>query len=136
MLQKMRMFFSVAAIAALAACGGGGDDTPSFAGSYVVTLNRTLDNCNTGLPATSTVTQYVTQADKSITLKSGTVTLVGSVDGDNGGFSTSASLVTDGVTAVSSVTYRTATPNSTYAAVFNIAAGPCLITYNGTAKRI
>jgi hypothetical protein len=137
MLQKVRVLLLVGITAVLAACGGGGGDSvPSFAGNYSVTLNRTVDNCNTGLPATSSVTQYVTQTDRSISLKSGTVTLTGSVDGDNGGFSTSFTQVTDGIVVLSTTNYRTATAGSTYAAVFNIVAGPCTVTYSGTAKRI
>jgi hypothetical protein len=134
MLQKMRVLLLVGFTAVLAACGGGGEDTPNFAGVYSVTLQQSVNNCNVNLPFVSNVLNTVTQSDRNIALVSNAATLAGSVDGDNGGFSASKSEVTEGVLVTTAITYRTISTN-VFQARLNILAGPCTITYDGNAVR-
>lgn len=109
---------------------------PSFAGTYATSLQKTSDNCNAGTPNSSNPTQFVTQADRGISLVSGSVTLTGAVDGDNGGFSASYTMVSNGIPVTTSTTYRTVTPSSTYSVQLSFVAGPCSVVYSGSATRV
>jgi hypothetical protein len=139
MLQKMRVLLSVSAIAALAACGGGGDgdsSPPSFAGVYGVSMKIIGNPCNlSGLPTSLNTTQAVTQSDRNITLISGATVFSGTVDGDNGGFSTSNTQVSSGVQVVSNTNYRASSPAGTFGMQYSLVAGGCTVTYSGSAVR-
>ena len=138
MIQRIK-FLAVAAIAALlVACGGGGDDaTPQYAGSYQANLTMSANTCNSsGLPNTASVTQQVTQSDRNITVYSGTATLTGTIDGDNGGFSVSDKPVINGIEVTRTITFRSNGSTSQYTENMSTSAGPCLITYTGTVTKI
>jgi hypothetical protein len=140
MLQKMRVLLLVCITAVLAACGGGGDDTPNFAGTYKIsTLNLTSNTCG-GSPAGSIAggTDVAVQNGRNISMSSGAAT--GTLDGDNGGFTLSSSQVTNGVTVTTSLKFRvTASGASTFAvqlsAVGTSGNATCTITYSGTATK-
>ena len=128
---------------ALGACGGGGSDNeagpaPSFAGTYDVKMSRTTDTCNLGLAKSVALVHSVSQDGRAITLLSNKVTLRGTVDADNGGFSTSYQQTSQGVVTTTSTVYRaTETPGLFSAGLAIVASGSggsCKVVYDGSAK--
>lgn len=169
-MQKIRFLFLICISAILVACGGGSDQpatatpettapaaspaetpaapaaapppvaTPSFAGNYSVSLSITSNPCNAAVPQNTGTNQTVTQTERSITLVSGTTTFNGSIDGDNGGISTSHSRTdANGVLVVSNMGYRSTATAGVYSAQYSITASQsgasCNVSYAGTATR-
>ena len=135
MIQRMK-FLAVAAIAAvLVACGGGGDDTPSFAGRYFESLTITASTCGT-VGTKFEAADTVNQDGRSISINSEGLIMTGSIDGDNGGFSASGSGVVNGNSAQGTMKYRTVTEGSKYDVEFVLSASGCTITGKGTATKI
>ena len=141
MLQKMRVLLLVCITATLAACGGGGgDETPNFAGTYQIgMLNLTSNTCG-GTPAGSIAggIDVAVQNGRNISMSNGAAT--GTVDGDNGGFTLSSSQVTNGVTITTNAKFRVnASGASTFAvqigAVGTAGNATCSIIYSGTATK-
>ena len=140
MLQKMRVLLLVCITAVLAACGGGGDETPNFAGTYKIsTLNLTSNTCG-GSPPGSIAggTDVAVQDGRNISMSNGAVT--GTLDADNGGFTFSKTQVIDGVTVVTTFKFRvTAAGAPTFAVQVNYVgsagSASCAITYAGTATK-
>jgi hypothetical protein len=143
-IQRTRSLPLLAAAAlslVLVGCGGGSSEPeappPSFAGTYLVTLNKTRD-CGTGSAQTAQVIQTVTQSGRDITLLSNTVTLQGRVDADNAGFSTSTQTTSNDITVTSTVIYRTSsTPGLYGVGMAFVASGKgqrCEVAYNGQAE--
>lgn len=141
MLNKLRVLLLVGITAVLAACGGGGgDETPNFAGTYQInTLNLTSNTCG-GSPAGSIAggIDVAVQNGRNISMSNGAAT--GTVDGDNGGFTLSQTQVTNGVTTTVSVKFRvTASGASTFAVqlggVGTSGNVTCTLTYAGTATK-
>lgn len=139
MIQRMK-FLAVAAIAAvLVACGGGGDSsdgTPQFAGNYDISVGLISNNCNAAVPGTIAGGQTITQSGRTITIADTDLTMVGTVDSDNGGFSVTNSQVSSGVTVLTVFNFRTVTDGSKYAVQVTITAAPCSAVYTGTATKI
>ena len=130
----------------LVACGGGSDDgpataAPNFAGSYQVTMTKTRDDCNSGIDNTFNVQQVVSQTDRNISLTSGSITLTGTVDADNNGFSLTANVALEGGGLGSyGKSYRTTGTAGVYQAGLSIRAivsgTACTVTYSGEARRL
>lgn len=141
--QRSRPLSLLAAAAlslALVGCGGGSSEpeapAPSFAGTYLVTLNKTRD-CGTGISQTAEIIQTVTQSGRAITLVSNAVTLQGNVDPDNAGFSTSTQSTSGNITTTTTTIYRTSSTPGLYGVGFAVVAagdgGRCEIAYSGQA---
>ena len=139
MLQKMRVLLLVCITAVLAACGGGGgDETPNFAGTYAIsTLSLNSNNCNAALPSTiAGGADLLTQNGRAVAFGSGGTILNGSVDADNGGFTVSMTQVSNGIPVLSTFAFRTITAGSKYELRFTMTAGACSAAYVGTATKI
>lgn len=138
MMQLTRILSLVALTATLVACGGGDSAvTPSFAGAYSVNAPMIGNPCSiTGLPGSIATTQTVAQADRSITLVSGTTTFTGAVDGDNGGFSTANKQTINAIEFNSTMNYRSSSTVGTYGVQYALSGGGCTVTYSGTAVRL
>ena len=141
MTKRFLGLLTITAALALTACGGGGSDTEAvatpFYGTYSVNLKLTGNTCNIGdLQPESTVIQYVSQANRTISLSSGTLKFQGTVDSDNAGFTTANSQVIDGVEVISNMNYRAGSPAGTHSVQYIVTAGGCNITYSGTATKI
>ena len=136
MLQKMRVLLLVCVTAVLAACGGGGDDTPSFVGNYSLKLNLISNNCNAAVPASLVGTVAVNQNDRNVTIVTDGITSVGTVDADNGGFSVSNTQVSSGIPVQTVIAARTVTAGSSYAVRYSVTANQCSAIYTGTATKI
>jgi hypothetical protein len=139
MISYIRVGFLTFIAAILVACGGGGgDDTPNFAGNYLFsTLNLNSNNCNAAASGTiAGGTDAVTQNGRAVSINSAGIVLNGAVDGDNGGFSVSITQVSSGVPVLSTFAFRTITTGSKYEVKFSTTAGTCSIVYVGTATKI
>lgn len=139
MLKNIRALLVVCSVVVLAACGGGGgssDSTPSFAGRYHEVASVTTNSCNLAGLATLDGFDVVTQGDRTVTIVSGDITLTGTVDADNGGFTVNGSQVSSGVTIQATGKYRTISTGNMAMEMKMIANGTCTIIYTGTATKI
>lgn len=130
MLQKMRVLLLVCITAVLAACGGGGDDTPNFAGSYQLSTAVVSSNtCGGSIANIPGGRIDVTQSGRSITWIEAGGSYSGTLDADNGGFTANAN--ESGVSVV--ISMRSGSGN---AFSFKVtAAGGCSIVWTGTATK-
>ena len=150
MISRVMIFKGGALTAALAltlalgGCGGGSSSdevasgpVPSFAGTYDVKMTKTADTCSLGFSRSTSVAQSVSQDGRNIGLLSNGVTLQGTVDPDNAGFSTSLQQTVEGIPATTTMVYRaTATPGvfgAGFAVVATERGVTCKISYNGSA---
>jgi hypothetical protein len=131
----------------LVACGSGDSDdaaqgtsAPDFSGTYQLTMSKTRDSCNSGIPQQTSLQQTVSQAGRTITLTSNDVTASGQVDGDNAGFSVSAQTLVEGVPVSYGAAYRQTGTPGLYTAGLSIVATSggvtCTVTYGGEARRL
>ena len=137
MIQRIKFLAVVAIAAVLVACGGGGDDTPpSFEGRYHEVFSLTSNTCAN---AAATIDGYdlVTQSGRSVNIVSGTLTLAGTVDADNGGFTVSGSTVNSyGITVLATLKYRTTATGGTYTMEIKYDTSTCTAVYVGTATKV
>lgn len=128
--------------ATLVACGGGSSEPdgpiPLYAGTYFVVMNKTVDNCNTGVANRVEILQTVSQSGRSVTLVSNQVVLQGQVDPDNLGISTSAQSVDRGVRLTTGMVYRATDTVGLFGAGLSLVADAdgerCVVAYNGQAQ--
>ncbi|HMS27471.1 MAG TPA: hypothetical protein PKC80_08875 [Burkholderiaceae bacterium] len=141
MILRIKFLAVVAMAAVLVACGGGGDETPNFAGTYQIsTVNLSGNTCG-GSPTSSIAagTDNVVQDGRQVSASNGTIH--GTVDGDNGGFTFTETEIINGVTVVTTLTFRTSGSGESTFDVQLKATGTagnatCNITYSGTATKI
>ncbi len=136
MIHRIKLIFVVAITAVLAACGGGGDDTPFFAGKYSLKVNLISNNCNADVPGTLVGTVTIEQNNRDVALNLGSLAFAGQVDGDDGGFSAKNITVINGKAVESLMAARTETTGSTYTIRYSVTANPCSAIYTGTATKI
>lgn len=109
-----------------------------YAGTYFVVMDKTVDDCNTGVARRIEVIQTVSQSGRSVTLVSNNVVLQGQVDPDNLGISTSAQTIQDGVRVTTGVVYRASNVPGLFGAGLSIVADAgnqrCVVAYNGQAQ--
>lgn len=138
----MRALLTVPLISvALLGCGGGSSEpevVPLYAGTYFVVMDKTVDDCNTGVARRIEVIQTVSQSGRSVTLVSNQVVLQGQVDPDNFGISTSAQTIEDGVRVTTGMVYRASNTPGLFGAGLSIVADAgsdrCVVAYNGQAQ--
>jgi hypothetical protein len=136
MLQKMRALLLVCITAVLAACsGGGGDDTPNFAGTYLFNGNMTSNNCNIAVTNVYNGTDVLTQNGRAIAMNSGGIIFNGSIDNDNGGITITNTQTSNGVPVVSTLDMRIKAGNE-HSFKVTVAAGSCSVVYGGTATKL
>lgn len=139
MIKNIRALLVVCSVALLAACGGGGgssDSTPSFAGRYHEVASVTANSCNlSGLTPVDGF-DVVNQDGRNISIQSGGITVSGTVDADNGGFTTNGTVVVNGVTSQVKVTYRTNASGGTYTFQETVGVNACTVVYTGTATKV
>jgi hypothetical protein len=126
---------------ALLGCGGGSSEpevVPLYAGTYFVVMDKTVDDCNSGVSNRVEVIQTVSQSGRSVTLVSNQVVLQGQVDPDNFGISTSAQSFQDGVRLTTGMVYRASNTPGLFGAGLSIVADSgnqrCVVAYNGQAQ--
>jgi hypothetical protein len=141
-----RRWVSVLAMPAIAAtlvaCGGGSSEPegpiPLYAGTYFVVLNKTVDNCNSGVPNRLEILQTVSQSGRNLTMTSNDVVLQGQVDPDNLGISVSAQAVDNGVLVTTGVVYRASNVEGLFGAGLSVVGDAgnvrCTVAYNGQAQ--
>jgi len=131
MMQKIRVLLLVCITAVLAACGGGGgDETPNFAGTYQLSTAVVSSNTCGGSVANIPASQGgVTQNGRNITWVESSGSYAGAIDSDNGGF-TAINSASGGFFTIS---LRSAGGNSY--AVKLTASGACTIVWTGTAVK-
>ncbi len=131
MLQKMRVLLLVCITAVLAACGGGGDDTPNFAGTYQLSTAVVTSNTCGGSAANIAGGQVgVTQNARNVTWVEAGGSYPGTVDADNGGFTVSTNQSGIQIT----IALRSGGGNA-YATKYTGSAG-CTVVWTGTALKI
>ena len=137
MIQRIK-FLAVAAIAAvLVACGGGGDDNPSFSGRYLETMTFKSDTCNSpNVGKTLEAADSVNQDGRTISINSDGVLMTGTIDSDNRGFTVSGSGVVKGNPAQGTIKYRTIIEGSKYDFEFTLTVNGCTGVFTGTATKI
>jgi hypothetical protein len=130
MLQKTRALLLVCITAILVACGGGGDDTPNFAGTYQLSAAVVSSNTCGGSAANLAGGQVgVTQNGRNLTWVEAGGSYPGTVDADNGGFTVTTSQ--SGV--LITIAMRSGGGNSYSAKI--TATGGCTIVWTGTAVK-
>lgn len=141
--RRAMAWLAVPALAAvLTACGGGSDGDegpiPLFAGTYFVVLNKTVDDCGTGVQNRIEVLQTVSQSGRSVTVASGDVVLQGQVDPDNLGISASSQVVDQGVLVTTGLSYRASNQPGLFGVGFSVVADAgsvrCTAAYSGQAQ--
>ncbi len=126
--------------AGLSGCGGSSDEdpVPLYAGTYFVVLNKTVDDCNTGVRSRLEAIQTVSQSGRSVTLASNDLVLHGQVDPDDLGISVSAQTMEQGVRVTTGMVYRaTATPglfDAGFSVVGDAGSARCIVAYGGQAQ--
>ena len=130
MLQKMRVVLLVCFTAVLAACGGGGDDTPNFAGIYQLSTAVVSSNtCGTSVANIASTQVGVTQNGRNVTWVEASGSYAGTVDADNGGFT----VITSQSGALITAAMRSGGGNAY--SVKLTATGGCTIVWTGTAVK-
>ena len=130
MLKKMRVLLLVCFTAVLAACGGGGDDTPNFAGTYQLSTAVVSSNTCGGSPANIPGGQVgVTQNDRNVTWVEAGGSFPGTLDADNGGFTVTATQSGVAIT----IAMRSGGGNA-YSFKVTGTAG-CTVVWTGTATK-
>ncbi|MFN3496205.1 MAG: hypothetical protein ACK40L_17030 [Hydrogenophaga sp.] len=140
--RRMLTWLAVPALAAtLVACGGSDGDEgpiPLYAGTYFVVLNKTVDNCGTGVANRLEVLQTVSQSGRSVTLTTGDAVLQGQVDPDDLGISTASQVVDNGVLVTTTMVYRASNQPGLFGAGFSVVADAgnvrCTAAYSGQAQ--
>jgi len=143
----LKLCGSCALILGLVACGGGSDDdaqgaqAPDFSGTYQVSMTKTRDDCNSGIDNSLNTQQVVSQTGRDVRMSSGSITLAGTVDADNNGFSLTANVALGGGGAGSyGKSYRATGAAGVYQAGLSIRATTggtsCTVTYSGEARRL
>lgn len=138
-VRRSVVALSLVPLVLLTACGGGGD-SPSYAGTYDLSLTKASDNCGTGSPNAITLQQKVTQSGRTIRLVSEDLTLEGEIESDNSGFTVTHEETDSGVVLRAAVVYLGAPGASDYSVGLGMAAkagsAVCMVTYGGNAKRV
>jgi hypothetical protein len=131
MLQKMRVLFLVCFAAVLVACGGGGgDDTPNFAGVYQLSTAVVSSNtCGTTVANIASTKVGVTQSGRNVTWVESSGSYAGTVDADNGGFT----VITSQSGALITAAMRSSGGNAY--SIKLTATGGCTIVWSGTAVK-
>lgn len=137
-LRRSVLALSLVPLVLLSACGGG-SDSPSYAGTYNLSLTKVTDNCGSGALYAMSLQQKVTQSGRSIKLVSDDLTLEGEIESDNSGFTVTHEETDSGVVVRAAVVYLGEPGASEYSVGLGIAAragnAVCMVTYGGKAQR-
>jgi len=129
----------VAPVLMLSACGGGGGGSSSnYGGSWAFQGTKVVDTCRSSLPQVTSANLVVTQNGSAVTVQSGSLTLTGSVN-NNDGFDVLVTRPgTNGCTQASSLVFRNASDGTADAGLaFAAECGnvTCTVGYGGIAVR-
>jgi hypothetical protein len=128
------------AVALLSACGGGHkeDDpiTPSYVGSYRVSLNLAFNNCGGSPAGALSQIHVITQVDRNVLVERDNIAYQGAVEVDNKGF-VAFSNAEGRPDPEGRLFYRhTANPALYTVEQTEFYSGGCRISYSGTSIRI
>jgi hypothetical protein len=124
----------------LSACGGGHEEdeslTPSYVGSYRVTLNLVVNTCGGSPAAALSQVHRISQTDRNVLVERDTLAYQGSVEIDDKGF-VALSLAEGRPNPEGRLFYRhTSNPNLFTVEQTEVYFNGCQISYSGTSVRV
>lgn len=131
---------SVLVLGSLLACGGGGGGGggSSYSGTWDVATRKAYDECNVGAESVFVARINVNQNGNEVVVNSGTVTLTGTTN-DQDGFSVSGGFLSQGCTISAAYVFGDASDGDAsvgFALTARCGNSQCTVGYGGRAQRI
>ncbi len=121
------------------ACGGGGgNDSESYAGTWSFSGNKVHETCDSGAPSTASVTLTVNQDGDRVVVNSGSITLVGTTNDQDGFGVVGSGTTTNGCSTEYAYYFDGASDGDAdvgLAIVANCGGARCEVGYGGSASK-